>query len=343
MNKRTGMVFLALTAPLAALSGQAAGYGRMGWLGAVAALPGVLILSWCLRRNGDYGERLGEVGGKWLKGLYYIWLLLTAALTASSAVDALGRTDYQNWSNWALAGVLSGATFYLAGKGTQAVLRWGQVMGAGYTIIIVCFLALGLRNADWSGLIPKEAAELGAAAGAALPVLGAACLSVIVGFLPGGTEKPGRGWAVGWCAVATGLCAVTFGTLGAELTAQAPLPFFLALQGLGEGGTFQRLEAVGTAAWSLSYLALILLCGVAMERLCGGKRWNRWVLAGAVICGGGLSNEAVRPFSVVLLAGNVIFGGVIPAMIALGRWEKDPEKTENTGGRKNFKKREKRA
>lgn len=318
-DKRAGAVFLALTAPLAALSGQVARYGKTGWLGALAALPGVLALSWCLRRNGDYGERLREVGGKWLTTLYYIWLLLTAALTASSAVDALGRTDYQNWSKWALAGALGAAVFYLAGKGTGAVLRWGQVMGAGHTIIIVCFLALGLRNADWSGLFPEKAAELRGAAGAAFPTLGAACLSVIAGFLPDGGEKRTAGWAIGWCAIATGLCAVTFGTLGAELTGEVPLPFFLALQGLGDGGTFQRLEAVGTAAWSLSYLALILLCGAAMERLRGGNSRNRWILTGAVICGGGLSNEAVRPFSTALLTGNVILGGVIPAMIALAR------------------------
>lgn len=313
------MVFLALTAPLAALSGQAARYGTLGWLGAVAALPGVAVLSWCWRRNGDYAERLDEAGGKWLKTLYYIWLLLTAALTASSAVDALGRTDYQNWSNWVLAGALGAVTLYLTGKGTKAVAQWGQVIGAGHTIIIVCFLALGLRNVDWSGLIRNAGEGLGAAAGAAFPALAAACLAVTAGFLPGGAEKTALNWVMGWCEVVTGLCAVTFGTLGAELTAEAPLPFFLALQGLGNGGTFQRLEAVGTAAWSLAYLALILLCGAAMERLCGGKGWSRWVLTAAVIGGGGLTNRMVRPFSTVLLLGNVIFGGVIPALLALTR------------------------
>lgn len=314
---REWFLLFALAAPLAALPGQAARWGEWSWVGLClggAVLAGVSV---CWERNGDYAEALEEATGKVGGILYYIWCVLLAALTAGTAVDALSRTDEAMLNKWGMALALAAVAAYVLGKGTGGVLRWGKVMGAGCIFIIVGFLILGLwpgrwefgemDGAEWRGL------------GSAGDLLAAGSLGALGGFLP---QKKDRGvwrWRVGWWALAVGVCAVTFGALGTRVAAKAELPFFLALQGLGKFGAFQRLEAVGTAVWSLGYLALMLLCGVSMERLRPG-RWNRWVLAGAAALGGvALSNEAVREFGAVLYGMNLLFGAVGPAGVAIWR------------------------
>lgn len=335
MREKRGLAWLALLAPLAALPGEVAGFGALGWLGPVVALPIVAFLLWRWDRVGDLAGALAR-GGKIWTLLYYIWCATTAALTAGTAVDALSRTDYPQTSNVLVSLALAAVAWYVMEKGTQGVVRWGRMIGVGVTIIIVCFLVLGLLRLNWEGLrgTGKEAMSGGKAV---LPVLGTASLGSLAGFLPGesrGADRTNRGktggragviWATAgaWCGVAAGLCRLTFSVLGSKVTKRASLPFFLALQGLGFERSFQRLEAVGTAAWVLAYLGMILLCGAGMERLWGKRSWNRWILAGVVMLGGTtLSNEVVRPWGTILYGVNLILGAAVPVVISFCREKK---------------------
>lgn len=308
-------VFLGLMGPLAALTAQVARCGSGGWLAPALAAPGMVALAWRWEKAGDMATALEGKRWRWLAILYYIWFLVTAGLTASAAVDGLKRTDYPDLTAWVMAAALGAAAVYLSGKGGEGVLRWGGVMGVGVGALVAGFLALGLWRGEWSGLL--SGGTDGAVTGL-VPVLGAGCVGVVSGFLPRrGNQKR---LMAAWCAAGWGLCAVTFATLGGTVAGQAPLPLLLALQGLGTAGAFQRLEAVGTAAWAISYLGLILLCGVAMERLFDGGKWNRWVLGAAVTLGGGLlNNELVRPMEGSLCGVNLFFGAAVPIWLSFWR------------------------
>lgn len=335
MREKRGLAWLALLAPLAALPGEVAEFGALGWLGPVVALPIVAFLLWRWEQVGDLAGVLAR-GGKMWTLLYYIWCATTAALTAGTATDALSRTDYPQTSKVLVSLTLAAVAWYVMGKGIQGVIRWGRLIGVGVTIIIVCFLALGLLRLDWEGM-RDTAGEAMSGGKAVLPVLGTASLGGLAGFLPGeprGAGRMNRGrtggeagviWATAgaWCGIAGGLCLLTFSVLGSKVTKRASLPFFLTLQGLGFEQSFQRLEAVGTAAWILAYLGMILLCGVGMERLWGKRGWNRWVLAGVVVLGGTmLSNETVRPVGPILYGINLLLGAGVPTVASFCREKK---------------------
>ncbi len=113
---------------------------------------------------------------------------------------------------------------------------------------------------------------------------------------------------------------MVLGALGPKLTTKAPLPFFLALQGLGFPGGFQRLEALGTAAWVLSDLALLGLAALAGGEMAGGRAWAAApVLAGAFLGGCFLPNAAVEGAAPWLLWVNLALGGALPVILSLGR------------------------
>ena len=111
------------------------------------------------------------------------------------------------------------------------------------------------------------------------------------------------------------LCVVT--ALGAELTAKAPLPFFLALQGLGFSGGFQRLEAMGTAVWVLSDLVLVGMAALAAAQVAEDRRGAWPVLIAAVLGGVCLPNGVVAQAQGPLLAVNVVLGLVVPTLVAV--------------------------
>lgn len=308
-NLTNGLMGLALTAPLAALAGEAARYGVMGWLGVPVALGGLMLCAWRWEKGKGWAEGLGRFG----RAVYGGWCLTLAALTAASAVDALGRTDYPAGEGWVLALALAAVVWYLLGKGPEAAERWGRVMGAGCRAVIGGFLLLALVG-EGRITVSYAAEEWRKGAAGAMPVLGCGCIGALGALRPRAEKKRGavRGM-VGWCAAALGLELVVFATLGAQVAAEAPLPFYLALQGLGFGGTFQRLEAVGTAVWAVSHVALAVVCGIALAQLSGRKEEARWATAAAVALGGALmTNEVVRPFGTILYVGNVILGGVVP-------------------------------
>ncbi len=315
-------VFVGLLAPAAALPAVLARGGSLGWLVPVAVFPLGLLVLWRVRRLGEEGLAQAWRGKGVVLTLYYLWAVAVAALTAGSCVDRLGRTDYVSAPGWLLSLAILGVTAYLVRKGPAAFFRAVQIFFLALVVVLALFFALGLTNLNGDNLAPGDWGEAGGlwqgvgGAGATLAV------GVLAAFFPRKKEpgsSPGWRWLGGWCLTAAGLCLLVLGALGPKLAARAPLPFFLALQGLGFPGGFQRLEALGTAAWALSDLALLGLAALAGREMAGRRDWAVWpVLLGGFLGGCFLPNGAVTKAQPWLLGANLLLGGLLPVLLSLG-------------------------
>lgn len=246
-------VFLAALAPAATLPSLAAGFGPWGWLGVALAAPLAPVYLRLTRGLGPGGlgatlrERWGGAGRAAL-AVYYLWAMALAALTAGNCVDRLGRTDYGELPGWLAAVLLAAAAAYLAGRGRGPFLRAVQVFFVVLAAALALVFLLGAANLDGKNLRPEGWSQVWRGAGSLWPALGTVSVGALGGFLPHRARQEGESagwrWLAAWSLAAAGLCALVIGALGAELTAKAPLPFFLALQGLGFPGGFQRLAPV---------------------------------------------------------------------------------------------------
>lgn len=315
--------FVALLAPAAALPAVLARDGALGWLGPMLALPLGLVVLWRVRRPG--GEALTAhwpARGAALT-LYYIWSVALAALTAGGCVDRLGRTDYVTAPVWLLSGGVTAVAAYLVRKGPAAFFRAVQIFFLALVVVLALFFALGLTDLDGENLVVRDWSELSGLWRGAGSAAGTLAVGILVAFFPRERERgssPGWRWLTGWCLTAAGLCLLVLGALGPRLAARAPLPFFLALQGLGFPGGFQRLEALGTAAWILSDLTMLGLAALAGREMAGGRDWAAWpVLAGSFLGGCFLRNDATTAAGPWLLGANLLLGGVLPVLFSWRR------------------------
>lgn len=321
-------VFLAALAPAATLPSVAARFGPWGWLGVAAVIPLGLVWLWAVRGLGGAGlatvfKRQWGVLGSCVSAAYYLWAMGLAALTAGSCVDRLGRTDYGEIPGWLAAVLLGLVAAYLIYKGNGGFLRAVQVFFLALAAALALFFLLGAANLDAANLYPAGGEEAARGLGAVWPAAATLSVGALGMFLPHAPrkagERPGWRWLTLWGLAAAGICALVIGTLGAELTAKAPLPFFLALQGIGFPGAFQRLEAAGTAAWVLSDLALVGLAALAAVEITG-KRGGAWpVLLAAVAGGVWLPNAVVAEAQDWLFAVNILLGGGLPILAAATR------------------------
>lgn len=318
------VVFTALLAPASALPRALAQGGALGWLAMGAVFPLAALVAWRLGKLGEAGlaARLRGPLGRLVLTLYYIWAVGLCALTAGSCVDRLGRTDYGGIPGWVMAVALAGVSAYLMYKGRGSFLRSVEIFFLALVAVLVLLFALGAGDLRWDNLRPGgDTSWQGMAQGV---VAGAAALSVgaLAAFFPrrprGPEESPVWRWLALWCAVAAGLCLLVIGALGPKLAAKAPLPFFLVLQGLGFPGGFQRLEALGTAAWVLSDLTLLGLATLAAKRMAGDRAWAAAPpLVAAVVGGCLLPNAAVEGLTGFFYAVNLTLGAALPVGLSL--------------------------
>lgn len=320
-------VFAALLAPASALPGILDRGGSLGWLGPILGFPLTLLVLWRLEGLGRAGlraalqERLRGLSGLTLT-LYYIWAVGLSALTAGSCVDRLSRTDYQEVPPWLLAVALAGVCAYLIYKGRGAFFRSAEIFYLILLVVLAVFLLLGAFHLRPENLIPQNREDLLGPVRGVLPALSALSAGTLAAFFPRRAREPGESplwrWLGGWCLAAAGLGLLVTGALGAPLAQRAPLPFFLALQGLGFPGGFQRLEALATAAWVLSDLTLLGMAALVGREIAGGSRWGTLLpLAGAVIGGCLLPNAVVREAAPVLMGANLALGAVLPLAVSL--------------------------
>lgn len=320
-------VFAGLLAPASALPGVLDRGGSLGWLGPLAVFPLALLVLWRLKGLGQEGlvaalrQRLGAVGGAVLT-LYYIWAVALSALTAGGCVDRLSRTDYREVPPWLLAAALTAVSAYLARKGRGAFFRAAEIFYLALVLVLALFFILGAAHLRPENLTPRGAEDAVGALRGALPAGAALSTGTLAALFPRQSCPPGESpvwrWLGGWCLAAAGLGLLVTGALGAPLAQKAPLPFFLALQGLGFPGGFQRLEALATAAWVLSDLTLLALATLAARELTKGRGWGAAApLAGAFLGGCFLPNAAVEGVMPLLLGVNLALGAAVPVALSL--------------------------
>lgn len=320
-------VFVAALAPAANLPAVAARFGPVGWLG--VALTAVLAPVYLYRLKGLGTDGLGSAlktrwgfFGRCVLVVYYLWAAALAALTAGSCVDRLARTDYGELPPWLVAVALAVVAAYLIYKGRGGFLRGLQVFFLALAVLLGLFLLLGAMNLDGENLRPQGWDDVARGLGGVWPALAVVAVGALGGFIPHEGRKPGESagwkWLALWAVAGAGICLIVMGALGAELTLRAPLPFFLALQGIGFPGGFQRLEALGTAAWTLADIALIGLAALAGAEMTGGQKSGAWpILAGAVLGGWFLPNAAVAGVQSILFGVNIALGLAVPLLVAV--------------------------
>lgn len=320
-------VFVAALAPAATLPSVVARFGPVGWLGVVLIIPLAPLYLRLIKGLGTDGlaaalkTRWGFFG-RCVLTVYYLWAAALAALTAGGCVDRLARTDYGELPSWLVSVALAGVAAYLIYKGRSGFLRGLQVFFLALVVMLGLFFVLGAMNLDGNNLRPSGWNEVAKGLGGVWPALAVVSVGALGAFLPHEGRRPGESagwrWLCLWALAGAGICLIVMGALGAELTLRAPLPFFLALQGLGFSGGFQRLEAMGTAAWALSDIALIGLAALVGVEIAGGRKGWAWpILAGAVVGGWFLPNAAVAGAQGILFGANVALGIVIPGLVAV--------------------------
>lgn len=318
-------LFVALLAPASALPAALvqSGTSALVWLAPLLVLPGALAVLWAVRRLGGEGLAAAWRGKGGLLTLYYLWAMALAALTAGGCVDRLHRTDYAETPAWLLALSLILAACWLARKGPAAFFRSVQIFFLALVVVTALFFVLGLADLWPENLAVHSGGELLALGQSLFPAAGSLAVGVLCAFFPWRSEPGGSSgwrWLTAWCAVAAGLCLLVLGALGPELTASAPLPFFLVLQGLGFPGGFRRLEALGTAAWVLSDVTLLALAALAGREMAGKRPWAVWPILLAGFLGGCLlPNSVVAGFGPWLWGVNLILGAAVPLSFALNK------------------------
>ncbi len=317
-------LFAALLAPASALPAILARGGALGWLAPLLVLPVAVFVVWRVGKLGVDGLAPALRGplGKTVLTLYYIWALALSALTAGSCVDRLGRTDYLSAPPWLLAVALAAVCAYLIRKGPAPFFRAAQIFYLVLLTALVLLLVLGVANLKGANLAPQGWSDLSGAVEGIVPAGASLSVAALAAFFPRERRRKGESplwhWLAGWCLAAAGLFLLTVGALGPRLTAKAPLPFFLALQGLGFSGGFQRLEALTTALWVLSDLTLLGLAALAGREMAGGRAWAAAPpLLAAFLGGWFLPNAAVVRAADLLFWVDLALGAAVPVLLSL--------------------------
>lgn len=325
MTRQLGVaIFVALLAPASTLPRLVAQGGALGWVALGAVFPLAALVAWRVKTLGEDGlaARLQGRIGALVRTIYYVWAVALCALTTGGCVDRLSQTDYASVPAWALALALAAAGTYLIRRGKGAFFRATEIFYLALLAVLAMLFVLSVVSPHWDRpRLPGAVAwrELGRGALGCASVLSVGTLAA---FFPRRPRRQGESpiwaWLAGWCAVTAGLCEVVLGTLGPRLATRLPLPFFVALQGLGIPGGFRRLEALGTAAWVLSDLTLLGLATLAAREIAGGRDWAvAPPLLAALLGGMFLSGPVVEGASPAVLAGNLLLGGALPVVLSL--------------------------
>ena len=262
----------------------AAQAGRAAWLGALPALPLLLLYSRFLSRFWETqpaGTGLGEaalqlLGARWGRAALYIlasWLLFYAGFVLRSGADRLVVTVYPQ-SAPAVFTLSMGFCCLVAALGSarglarMAALLWPLVTG-----ILLLLLLVSLKGVTRGNLLPVTILDLPALLRASLPVLDVLGLGLFLPlFFLGYIEPEARPltarrfrWLLGECALLTLLMLAAVGNFGAELVSRLSQPFFTLVRNLVFFHSLERIEALVVSCWIFPDFLLASLCIFAAQ------------------------------------------------------------------------------
>lgn len=324
------LLLTALSAPLAIVC------AKTGWRWVLAALALAGLFYWLivfivrgLPQGLGYVEMLtaayGRWMGKWLSGVYWLWLALAAARTGRMAALAFpGDRAFP-----LIPLVLLAVAALTAAKSTASVCRFGGVLYLFVGALLAFTLIFGAANVQMQNLRPT---------GGPSEMLGpmGVLLAPVVGLflrdrMNGSGGRCGR-WFLLAAVLSLGLSLVCTGALSLPLAKQSANPFWLMSRSISVLGVMERFEALISALLALGFcclLALLLLAGrKALHGLFSrGYRAGSWWTAA-------LSAALLWPVSQIpnsfYLYGDLIFWGLLPILTLGIVFAKKSEKNEKS-------------
>lgn len=318
--------------------------GTVGWLAAVAAVPGLLGAGWLMYRLTDKGRMglasacraaLGRTAGSGVLIIYIVSGVVLGAVQLRLSAQRLIFTARTGGGLWFLLVVIAAMAVWLVWRRLAPFARTAVLLYRGVLTCLVIMLGLTLPQIRMENILPVWTQDIVPVAKAGAGVLGVLCWGLYGAFVLDGV-RPGKGLVTGWvvrtvvlCALLGVLLAAVLGTQGAPLTARLSDPFITLSKHVGVEGAFQRVESLVCAVWLLADLVLLglILCGgrAILARLCPGLDGRLCVclLALAVLAVAGYAFEdgtAARQFAArwVSAGGWVLFVG-LPALMLLVR------------------------
>ena len=258
--------------------------GRAAWLGALPALPLLLLYARFLARFWEAqpaGSGLAEatlqlLGPRWGRiALYGLsgWLLFYGGFVLRSGADRLVVTVYPQ-SAPAVFTLSMGLCCLVAALGSArslartAALLWPLVTG-----ILLLLLLVSLKGVERVNLLPVTLLDLPALARGALPVLDVLGLGLFLPLFflayvePEAKPLAARRvrWLLGESALLTLLMFAVQGNFGAALVSRLSQPFFTLVRNLVFFRSLERIEALVVSCWIFPDFLLASLCVFAAQ------------------------------------------------------------------------------
>lgn len=320
--------------------------GKGAWLTGLCSFLPMLAVLWLW--SGLVGDGVGladrfkmtlGVGlGKALTTLYIVWVVFLMSVETRQYGQRLLVAGYEGMPLEGFFLIMLGLVLWMSRGKLSALGRMAEVFYLILALTLAVVLGFSLLNLEPSYVLPIWVEEWSGGIKATAVPTGIMLMGVVLLFL-WGTVKPSTNdnkQAVRWlaviCLVATLIQLAIIGQLGTAVTLGIDTPFFQLTRGLAISGAFQRMESIVVALWLISDFVLlvllvhvgkVLVVSVVGERV---ERWVPWIMVFLVLW------VAVGPMAdgqqTALLAqrwiplSNLIFGGLVPLMIAMVmRWK----------------------
>lgn len=279
----TALIWAGVLAPAAellpALILPAAGKGS--WLAPAAAIPLVLLSGWLLGHlSGEQGladsvrSWLGSVLGNFFLFIYMVWGEVLLSLRLRLCAQRLLTSGYRHGTLWFFLLAVAALVLWVGIGKLSAFARAGQIFLAVLLTTAGVVLLLSLFQVRAERVLPLWKEDVMPVLRSAFPAAGVLGWGMYGAFLTGQVkpaENKGRWywlfWGAGGCLLLTLSQWIVLGNLGPALAKRLENPFFALAKSVGIKGAFQRVEAVVTALWTLSDLAMAVLLLFALRTL----------------------------------------------------------------------------
>lgn len=258
--------------------------GRAAWLGALPALPLLLLYARFLARFWETrpaGTGLAEaamqvLGARWGPVVLYAlsgWLLFYGGFVLRSGADRLVVTVYPQ-SAPAVFTLSMGLCCLIAALGSaRSLARAAAMLWPFVTGILLLLLLVSLKSVERVNLLPVTVLDLPALAHGAVPVLNVLGLGLFLPlFFLGYIEPEARPlaarrvrWLLGESLLLTLLMLAVLGNFGAELVSRLSQPFFTLVRNLVFFRSLERIEALVVSCWIFPDFLLVSLCLFAAQ------------------------------------------------------------------------------